>query len=158
MLTVHVSVKDVHKHGVWRVQPLLRRGPGEHRSSRVQTWRRGRKEGRKERSKEACECFGSFPPLHSTALLLLNWKVKNIWHKYTIMKYISSHTAPLWVLHFTCDTANLPLQVCSHKTSQVSSQTDTYQVNWAQRGSFSLWAQNKSSALQVRYNSIIKTF
>jgi len=31
--------------------------------------------------------------------------------------------------HFTCDAANLPLQVCSYKSSQVSSQTDSYEVN-----------------------------
>lgn len=38
-LTVHVSVKHVHKHGVWGVQPLVRCGTGEHRPCWVQTWR-----------------------------------------------------------------------------------------------------------------------
>lgn len=36
-LTVHVSVKHVHKHGVRGVQPLVRCGAGEHGPGWVQT-------------------------------------------------------------------------------------------------------------------------
>lgn len=48
MLTVHVGVQHVHEHGVCGVQPLLRRGAGEHRSCRVQTCR--------EEDRAQCHC------------------------------------------------------------------------------------------------------